>query len=112
MLPANRIEPTETMPLGSKPPDLPKFCMGEVIYTAIFRCRAGGQAFGRVDDGVGVDAVMAVEVIDLQFLFGTNLGARRGCATLKPKSLRDRAPPLGGFEAPNTSSRGAASGVK
>src|SRR5450755_60045 len=26
--------------------------------------RAGGQAFGRINDGVGVDAVVAIEIID------------------------------------------------
>src|SRR5260370_1373974 len=33
-------------------------------HFAVPHRRAGGEAFGRVDDGVGIDAVVAVEVID------------------------------------------------
>src|SRR5271154_7157591 len=33
-------------------------------HFAVPHGRPGGEAFGRIDDGVGVEAVMAVEVVD------------------------------------------------
>ena len=41
--------------------------VNEFRHTANFRCRTGApavDAFRRIDDGVGVDAVVAIEVVD------------------------------------------------
>ena len=56
------LRPTESMPPGSKPPDLRRFPRHR--HLAVPHRRAGRETFGSVDDGVGVDAIVTIQVID------------------------------------------------